>query len=649
MEKINTIMLDVETYSSYDLTKCGVYRYVEAPDFEILLCAVSINGKEPVVYDLANGEELPEKIKFALQDEAVIKTAYNCNFERICFSRFLDLPTGTYLSPRGWKDTMILALYNGLPRALKQVGEVLKLDKQKLEEGKDLIRYFCVPCKPTKVNGGRTRNLPMHAKDKWEMMKKYNKRDVETEMEIEDRLAKYQPPEHVWEEFYIDQKINDLGVMVDTRLLQSAIEFDTKNSSEISASMKGLTALENPNSVLQLKGWLAKNGLDVESLGKKELEKYLVDYKGTDIGKLLELRKMLAKSSIKKYYAMKEAKCEDDRVRGMFMFYGARTGRWISRTIQLQNLRRNDLVDLDDARDLVRNSDFKAIETLYDDTSDILSQLVRTAFIAKPGRKFVVADFSAIECRVVAWLAEEKWVLDAFINGEDIYCATAEKMFHVPVKKHGVNSELRQKGKGCVLGCSFGGGVNAMIAMGALESGMKEEELKPLVDSWRKANPHIVKFWNDVDKAIKHCIKNKGSQVVGKIKVECRNGMLFIYLPSGRRLSYVKPSICENRYGSESFCYYGLDMSKKWVRIETFGGKCVENITQAVARDVLMNSMFTLKDYDIVAHIHDELIIEVPSETSVDEICAKMGEVPSWANGLVLRADGYETKYYKKD
>ena len=647
--KINKMMLDIESYSSNDLTKCGVYKYVEADDFEILLCAVSINGEEPIVYDLASGEKLPNEVISALSDENIIKTAYNCNFERICLSRFLGFETGHYLSPRGWHDTMITALYNGLPRALKRVGEVLSLEKQKMDEGKDLIRYFCVPCKPTKSNGGRTRNLPSDAPDKWEIMKEYNKRDVVTEMEIDERLKKYQPPEHLWEEFYIDQKINDLGIMVDSGLISSAIEFDVKNSAELIESMKDITSLDNPNSVSQLKTWLSDNGLDAESLGKKDVEKLVAEYKGTDIGKLLELRKMQAKSSIKKYYAMEEAKCSDDRVRGMFMFFGARTGRWISRTVQLQNLRRNDLPDLDEARSLVKFCDFGALQALYDDAPDVLSQLVRTAFIAKPGRKFVVADFSAIECRVVAWLAGEQWVLDAFANNQDIYCATAEKMFHVPVVKHGINGELRQKGKQCTLSCSYGGSSNAMIAMGALELGMKEEELKPLVDSWRAANPHIVKFWSDIDKAIKYCIKKKTSLQVGKIRVECRNGMLFIHLPSGRRISYVKPSICENKYGSESFCYWGLNMSKKWVRIETFGGKCVENITQAVARDVLMNSMINLKDYDIVAHIHDELIIETSEDTSVELICQKMAEVPSWAEGLILRADGYETKYYKKD
>ncbi len=647
--KINKITLDIETYSSNDLAKCGVYKYVEADDFEILLAAISINDSEPKVYDLANGEKLSAELLYALADENVIKVAYNCNFERICLSRFLGFGTGQYLSPRGWHDTMILSLYNGLPRALKQVGEVLSLDNQKMDEGKDLIRYFCVPCKPTKSNGGRTRNLPKDAPDKWEIMKKYNKRDVVTEMEIEKRLEKYQPPEHLWEEFYIDQKINDLGIMVDSRLIKLAIEFDTKNSNEINESMKDITSLDNPNSVSQLKAWLADNGLDAESLGKKDVEKYALDYQGTDIGKLLELRKMQAKSSIKKYYAMKEAKCSDDRVRGMFMFYGARTARWISRIVQLQNLRRNDMLDLDEARSLVYNGDFRALEALYDDVPDVLSQLVRTAFIAKPGRKFVVADFSAIECRVLAWLAGEQWVLDAFANNQDIYCATAEKMYQVPVVKHGINGELRQKGKQATLSCGFGGGPGALIAMGALESGMKEEELKPLVDSWRAANPHIVKFWSDIDKAIKYCIRNKTTHQVGKVHIECRNGMLFIHLPSGRRLSYVKPGLCENRFGSESFCYWGLDMSKKWVKIETFGGKCVENITQAVARDVLMNSMFNLKDYDIVAHCHDELIIEVPEDTSVDFICKRMAEVPSWADGLILRADGYETKYYKKD
>ena len=460
LTNIKTIVLDLETFSSVNLAKSGVYPYVEAPDFQILLAAISINGNEPIVYDLASGDVLPDEIIAALKDEKITKIAYNCQFERICLSRYLGYETGHYLSPRGWKDTMILALYNGLPRSLAQVGEVLKLTDKKMTEGKDLIRYFCVPCKPTKSNGFRTRNYPYHAPDKWQVMKEYNKRDVVTEMEIEERLSKYPVPDFVWEEFYMDQKINDTGILVDVKLIDNAIALDDSSKQELTSSMKELTELENPNSVSQLKEWLQEQGVNVASLGKKDVEKFALDYEGTQIGQMMEFRKMLAKSSVKKYYSMKVALCADNRIRGMFGFYGAKTGRWVSRIVQLQNLRRNDLPDLDEARELVREGQKEALTALYEDIPDTLSQLVRTAFVAKPGFKFAVADFSAIECRVVAWLAGEKWVLDAFENNEDIYCVTAEKMFHVPVKKHGINGELRQKGKQCTLSCSYGGGAH---------------------------------------------------------------------------------------------------------------------------------------------------------------------------------------------
>lgn len=649
LTNIKTIVLDLETFSSVNLAKSGVYPYVEAPDFQILLAAISINGNEPIVYDLASGDVLPDEIIAALKDEKITKIAYNCQFERICLSRYLGYETGHYLSPRGWKDTMILALYNGLPRSLAQVGEVLKLTDKKMTEGKDLIRYFCVPCKPTKSNGFRTRNYPYHALDKWQIMKEYNKRDVVTEMEIEERLSKYPVPDFVWEEFYMDQKINDTGILVDVKLIDNAIALDNSSKQELTSSMKELTELENPNSVSQLKAWLQEQEVNVASLGKKDVEKFALDYEGTQIGQMMVFRKMLAKSSVKKYYAMKVALCTDNRIRGMFGFYGAKTGRWVSRIVQLQNLRRNDLPDLDEARELVREGQKEALTALYEDIPDTLSQLVRIAFVAKPGFKFAVADFSAIECRVVAWLAGEKWVLDAFENNEDIYCVTAEKMFHVPVKKHGVNGELRQKGKQCTLSCSYGGGANAMIAMGALEAGMSQDELAPLVATWRDANPNIVKFWWDIDRAIKHCIVYKSKKSVGKIGIEYKSGMLFITLPSGRRLSYVKPKLDYNKFGSESVVYWALDMSKKWSRIESYGPKFVENITQAVARDILMNSMMNLKKFNIVAHIHDELIIEVPKDTDLAFICKEMGKAPDWAAGLVLRADGYETPYYKKD
>lgn len=649
LTKINTIVLDLETYSSIDLQKSGVYHYVEAPDFEILIAAISINGLEPQIYDLASGDVIPNDIILALKDENVIKKSYNCNFERICLSRFLGLKTGEYLSPKGWHDTMILALYNGLPKALGQVGKVLNLRNQKMTEGKDLIRYFCIPCKPTKTNGYRTRNLPFHDKVKWETMKTYCKYDVIAEMEIEERLKNYSVPDFIWDEFYIDQKINDTGILVDTALINNAIKLDEITKDELTSSMKDLTLLDNPNSVSQLKSWLLEQGLDVTSLGKKDVEKYAIDFSGTEIGEMMELRKMLAKSSVKKYYAMKEALCSDNRIRGMFGFYGAKTGRWTSYIVQLQNLRRNELYDLDIARSLVRMGQNQAILALYEDIPDTLSQLTRTAFIAKPGHKFVVSDFSAIECRVVAWLACESWVLEAFKNNEDIYSVTASKMFHVPVKKHGENSNLRQKGKQATLSCSYGGGSRAMIAMGALDAGMKIDELEELVLTWREANPHIVSFWWDIDKAIKFCVKNKTKKQVGKILIECCHGMLFITLPSKRRLSYVMPKIEINKYGTESIYYYALDMTKKWKKIESYGPKFVENITQAVARDILVNSMLLLKDYNIVAHIHDELVIEVEQNTSLDFITKTMATVPLWAEGLVLRADGYETMYYKKD
>ena len=646
---IKYLVIDLETFSSVDLKKSGVYPYVEAPDFEILLAAISINGEEPIVYDLASGEKLPEEIINAIKDEKITKIAYNCNFERVCLSRYFGLPTGSYLSPRNWKDTMILSLYNGFPRALGQVGEVLHLQEQKMREGKNLIRYFCVPCKQTKSNGLRTRNLPKHDHHAWEIMKQYNKQDVITELAIENKFKVSPVPDSVWEEFYLDQEINDRGILVDMELVNNAIKLDNLSKEELSSSIKEVAEVDNPNSVSQLKAWLAEQGIKVDSLGKKDVETYAEKFEGTELGSLFELRMKLAKSSVKKYYAMKNAICSDNRIRGMFSFYGARTGRWASRIVQLQNLRRNDLLDLDEARELVKQSQKEALTALYEDVPDTLSQLVRTAFIAKEGFKFVVADFSAIECRVVAWLAHEDWVLDAFKHNQDIYCATAEKMFHVPVKKHGINGELRQKGKQCTLSCSYGGGEQAMIAMGALDAGMEVEELAPLVRSWREANPHIVQFWWDIDKAIKDCIIYESVRQVGKILIEYKKKMLFIHLPSGRKLSYVKPVIDYNRFGSESVVYQGLDMSKKWSKIESYGPKFVENITQAVARDVLMNSMCNLRNYRIVAHIHDELIIEVPEDTDMKTICDLMATPPKWANDLPLVVDGYETKYYKKD
>ena len=956
---MNNLFIDIETYSSVDLSSAGVYRYTESDDFEILLFGYSLNGEPVKVIDLANGGKLPPDIISMLTDDTCLKWAHNASFERICLSRQLGYPTGKYLNPKAWRCSMVMGLYNGLPRSLKDVGTVLSLDSKKLEEGKDLVRYFCSPCKPTKANGERTRNRPGDDRDKWVTFVEYNRRDVETEMEIICRLLKYNPPDFVWEEYAIDQEINDRGVLIDMRLVDNSLEIDKVVNKKLYDEIKAITGLDNPNSVTQLKGWLSSKGIEAGSLGKKDVEQYSNEYKGTVTGRMMELRKQLSKSSVRKYSAMRNAACSDDRVRGMFMFYGSRTGRWASRLVQLQNLRRNDMADLDSARELVRNRDLEALAALYDDIPDTLSQLVRTALVAPDDSKFVVADFSAIEARVIAWLAKEEWVMDAFREGRDLYCAVAEQMFHVPVVKHGLNGELRQKGKQCTLSCiaenelvltdkglvpiqkitkdhkvwdgeswvghdglvfrgyrevieydglratedhrvyvegcaepipfgiakeygaqiikfryresgirecedhqshkalepeveplygslpvsemqngemdqlfspekaenqglpalfeastdttlagpspfrgkkqmrkpggsgispiwwkgykvllqkcsggrtlsaqslqwkteqelaarphrhewqlrsrkssdghkrreycksknycpigiqtgllaickkrghkkavkgnderrdyrgcdkgsgeqnkvleahrgkarvydllnagpnhrftvsnclvhncSYGGGASAMVKMGALDAGMKEDELAPLVEQWRAANPHIVQYWKEVDAAIRKTLKTHETVRVGDVSFVHQSGMLFITLPSGRRLSYARPRIGTNRFGGSAIIYEGLDMSKKWTQIESYGPKFVENIVQAVARDLLMNAMRRLRDYRIVAHVHDELIIETPLDTSVSFICEEMAKVPDWASGLLLRADGYETKYYKKD
>lgn len=646
MKKIH---IDLETYSSNDLTKCGVYKYVEALDYEILLFAYSVDDGEVQVVDLACGELIPEEILDALEDESVIKYAHNANFERVNLSRYLGYPTGTYLDPSSWRCTMTWAAYLGMPLSLAGVGSVLGLDKQKMSEGKDLIRYFCVPCKPTKSNGGRTRNKPEDAPDKWEMFKKYNKRDVEVEMEIEQKLLKFPVPEFVWEEYHIDQVINDNGVSLDMTLVDSAIEMDGNVREELKSRMQAITELENPNSVQQLTQWLGDNGLEVESLGKKDVKK-LVDEVDGEMKEVLLLRQQLAKSSVKKYQAMQNAVCDDGRARGMFVFYGAnRTGRFSGRLVQMQNLPQNHLSDLAEARELVRQGNVDAVKMLYGDVPDTLSQLIRTAFIPKKDNLFYVADFSAIEARVLAWLAGEQWVLDTFEAGGDIYCATASRMFGIPVEKHGVNGEYRQKGKQATLSCGYGGGVGALIAMGAIESGMKEEELKPLVDAWRQANPRIVRLWNTVDMAAKKAIKEKTTVKLDNLTFTYQSGFLFITLPSGRQLAYVKPRMGENRFGGESITYEGVGATKKWERLETFGGKLVENIVQAISRDILVYAMRTLRCCSICMHIHDELVIEADPAVSLEAICEQMGRIPPWAPGLVLRADGYMTPFYKKD
>ena len=646
---MKTLSIDIETFSSVSLPKSGVYRYVEAPDFEVLLFGYSVDGGEVQVVDLACGETIPAAILDALADEAVTKWAFNASFERVCLSRHIGLPTGEYLDPASWRCSMVWAATMGLPLSLEGVGAVLKLDKQKLTEGKDLIKFFCQPCTPTKVNGQRTRNYPYHAPDKWSAFKKYNARDVETEMSIQAKLAKYPVPESVWDEYHLDQEINDRGVALDMTLVQEAIAIDGRSRSELTAAMKKMTELDNPNSVQQMKQWLSDNGMETDTLGKKAVVE-LLKTAPPELADVLALRQQLAKSSVKKYQAMENAVCADGRARGMFQFYGAnRTGRWAGRLIQMQNLPQNHLEDLAEARSLVRCGDFDALEMLYEDVPDTLSQLIRTAFVPRAGAKFIVSDFSAIEARVIAWLAGEQWRQDVFAKGGDIYCASASQMFKVPVEKHGVNGHLRQKGKIAELALGYGGSVGALKAMGALDMGLTEEELQPLVAAWRQANPHIVQLWWDVDHAAMEAVREKKNSVAHGIKFHCQSGMLFITLPSGRRLAYVKPRIGENKFGGSCITYEGVGGTKKWERLDSYGPKFVENIVQATARDILCYSMQTLRCCSIVMHIHDELVIEADPRMSLAAVCEQMGRTPPWAKGLQLRADGYETNFYKKD
>ena len=646
---MQTLSIDLETFSSQPLAKTGVYRYVESPDFEILLFAYSVDGGPVRQIDLACGEKIPSEILCALEDDKVIKWAFNANFERICLSRFLGYPTGDYLEPDSWKCSMVWAAYMGLPLSLEGAGAVLGLEKQKLAEGKDLIKYFCQPCAPTKSNGQRTRNLPKHAPDKWLAFKKYNIRDVETEMSIQARLLKYPVPDSVWEEYHLDQEINDRGVGLDMELVRQAIQMDGRSRSELTQAMKELTSLDNPNSVQQMKQWLADNGVETDTLGKKAVAE-LLKTAPPQLQKVLTLRQQLAKSSVKKYQAMETAVCADGRARGMFQFYGAnRTGRWAGRIIQMQNLPQNHLDDLSEARGLVRAGGFDALEMLYEDVPDTLSQLIRTAFVPQENRKFIVADFSAIEARVIAWLAGEKWRQDVFAEGKDIYCASASQMFGVPVEKHGVNGHLRQKGKIAELALGYGGSVGALKAMGALEMGLPEDELPSLVSAWRQANPKIVQFWWAVDRAVMDAVTRKTTTKTHGIIFSARNGMLFITLPSGRSLAYVKPKIGENRFGGDCITYEGVGGTKKWERLESYGPKFVENIVQATSRDILCYAMKTLRCCSIVMHIHDELVIEADRRMSLQAVCDQMGRTPPWANGLQLRADGYETDFYKKD
>ena len=663
--KMKTISIDVESYSGNDLGKCGVYKYVQHPDFGILLFGYAVDGGAVRVVDLASGEMLPEEVLTALSDETVMKWAFNSNFERVCLSEWLrrnhpehfrsyndDGDTaGDYLDPHGWKCSMVWSAYMGLPLSLAGAGAVLGLEEQKLKEGKDLIRYFCVPCKATKANGGRTRNLPEHDREKWERFKSYNQRDVEVEMSIQEKLRNFPVPDFVWEEFWLDQEINDRGILLDMDLVENAILLDGISKDKLSDSMKEITGLENPNSVAQMKQWLSGRGVKTESLGKKEAAKLIADRDmDEEVTEALKLRLQLAKSSVKKYQAMRNAVCRDGRARGMFQFLGAnRSGRWAGRIIQLQNLPQNHMEDLEQARGLVKNGDYEALSMLYDSVPNVLSELIRTAFVAVDGNKLCVADFSAIEARVLSWLAGERWRMEVFVNNGDIYCASASAMFGVPVEKHGRNAELRQKGKIAELALGYGGSVGALKSMGAMEMGLAEEELQPLVDSWRTANPNIVRFWWDVDRAVKKAVKQREPSVLRGIRFECRSGMLFIILPSGRRLTYVKPRIGENRFGGESVTYEGVSATKKWERIESYGPKFVENIVQAISRDILCYAMRTLSHCRICAHVHDELIIECRKDASLEAICEQMGRTPPWAEGLALRADGYETEFYKKD
>ena len=660
---IHTLSIDVETFSDVDLKKCGVYKYASSPNFEILLFGVSVNGGKVTVYDLASGDTVPEDIIRALSDNSVIKWAYNASFERVCLSVWLrrnypqyfssysieDDTVRNYLDPSSWRCSLVWGAYMGLPLSLEGIGKVLKLENQKMAEGKALIRYFCVPCKPTKANGGRMRNLPEHDPVKWSTFIAYNKRDVETEMAIQQKLSKFPVPDFLWEEYHLDQEINDRGIQLDMVLVEQAIAIDERSREELSAKMQQLTALENPNSVQQMKEWLTKHGLEVDCLDKKAV-KELLKTAPPELAEVLELRRQLAKSSVKKYQAMQNAVCADGRARGMFQFYGAnRSGRWAGRLIQLQNLPQNHMTHLEDARRLVRAGDYALLSALYDSVPEVLSELIRTAFVPRDGYKFIVSDFSAIEARVLSFLASESWRLKVFAENGDIYCASASAMFHVPVEKHGQNAHLRQKGKIAELALGYGGSVGALKSMGALEMGLAEEELQPLVDAWRTSNPNIVQFWWDVDNAVKTTVRQRLDTETHGIRFRYRSGMLFIILPSGRQLCYVKPNMGVNKFGGDSVTYEGVGSTKKWERIESYGPKFVENIVQAVSRDILMYAIRTLSHCFIVGHVHDELIIECSMGVSLDAVCEQMGRTPPWIKGLNLRADGYETMFYKKD
>lgn len=645
MERLN---IDIETYSEADLTKSGVYKYVDKTSgFEVLLFGYSADGGPVVVIDLAQGQKIPKEIVEAIKNPDVIKYAFNAQFERICLGAYL----GEYLSPESWRCTMVASLYLGLPGSLAQVGVVLGVEKQKLESGKDLIRYFSLPCKATKSNGGRTRNLPHHDLEKWQQFISYNARDVETEMEIFERVNKFPVPDFLWEQYVEDQRINDLGIELDMDLVTQAIKCDEESRARYLGRAQALTGLDNPNSPIQLREWILSKGVEMETLTKAEVAEVIETSDG-EVKEVLELRQLLSKSSVKKYVAMETCRCSDGRAHGLLQFYGAnRTGRWAGRLIQVQNLPQNHIPDLKVARDLVKSGCFEAVELLYDSIPDTLSQLIRTAFVPKEGCKFIVADFSAIEARVIAWLAGENWRQEVFKENGDIYCASASQMFGVPVEKHGENAHLRQKGKIAELALGYGGGEGAMKSMGAIQMGIEEEELKPIVDSWRKANPNIVKLWWDIHKCVVKAVRDKQLQEYKCLRFTLKKGILFIHLPSGRRLAYVKPTIYRNEYDRDEISYMGVDTSKKWGSISSYGPKFVENIIQAMSRDLLAEAMTRLlkAGYNIVMHVHDEAVIEAPMEDSLEEACRIMSITPAWAEGLILNAAGYECEFYQKD
>lgn len=652
---MKSLSIDIETFSSEDLIRSGAYRYAEAPDFRVLLFGYRADDGEFSVCDLESGAALPAPVLQALLDDSVIKWAFNAAFERICLTRYLRdlglLKNGEFLSPSSWRCSMVWCGYLGLPMSLAGAGAALGLDKQKLAEGKSLIRFFCKPAKPSLLNGQGERNLPWTDPEKWKEFVAYNLRDVETECGIKERLAKYPVPDSVWEQYCLDQEINDRGILVDHELVSGAVVLDGQSRDALMTELQRLTELENPNSVAQVRRWLEDHGTEVRDLSKKQVKELLLTA-DESVRPVLLLRQQLAKSSVKKYQAMEYMACADGRIRGAFQFYGAsRSGRWAGRGVQLQNLPQNHMPDLASARSLVCRQDMDTLSVLYDSVPDVLSELIRTAFVPAPGKKFIVADFSAIEARVLAWLAGETWRSDVFAAGGDIYCASASKMFGVPVEKHGVNGHLRQKGKVAELALGYGGGVGALMAMGALEMGVPENELQGLVTAWRSASPNICRLWWNTDAAVKTAIRERRKVNLFNLSFECRAGMLFISLPSGRDLCYARPRFGENRFGGESVNYLGVGPTKKWERIESYGPKFVENIVQGISRDLLCAAMMRLEreGYRIVAHVHDEVILEADQGETVDTVCSLMGQAPDWAPGLQLRADGYECEFYRKD